>query len=373
MTKTNHRERPTMRDVARRAEVSATTVAHVLNATPGTSIAAATRERVLAAAAALNYQRSLLGSAVKQPLRHLGLAVGRDSYDLEGGDQRLLAGIHEAALARHYLPVRLPVPAGVGQVDCSAAVARIDELFAARLLDGFLIDKQCFANVAVTELHARGIPLVTVNGSLEAVTRGGEPIPGVTIDTYLAGRQAVLHLAELGHRRIALLSRPLRRYPAAYRPMLVRRLVEGYRETLAACGLPVDPALLADGDPTSKDETLAALDRLLARPDPPSAFVMGDDIMAIMVLNALRERGQPVPAQASVVGCGDLPAASLLAAPALTTVRLPLFDCGALAANLLLDQLAGKPAAPSQQLLPTQLVVRASTGAPNRGRPPSAT
>jgi DNA-binding LacI/PurR family transcriptional regulator len=349
----------TMRDIARQVGVSPTTVAHALNHTPDAQVAKLTRERIWQAAKELGYQQSLLRRSIKDPLRHLGIAVGRAGQDDEADTAAIFAGIREVALARGYIPILHAMPISIGQEDCSAAVEKISELHQVKLLDGVVVDKQCFANVSITELHTRGIPVVVVNGSFEAVTAQGEPIPGMVYDNYLGGRLAVEHLLGLGHRRIALLTRPFFRYSVPFRPMLIRRLLAGYRETLAAAGLAPDDTLFADASPHDRASVAAAIARLL--PARPTAIFVGDDALAVMAMNALRDRGLQVPRDISVVGYGDHDLPVRLAAPELTTVRTDLHENGRRAAAMLIDLMEGRALPAPQILLPPELVVRHST------------
>jgi LacI family transcriptional regulator len=144
---------------------------------------------------------------------------------------------------------------------------------------------------------------------------------------------------------------------------------EGVRQALLAAGL--DPATaLIDVKLAPSDiaqNAAAALDALLADPNPPTAVLCFNDIAALGVLRGLRRLGIAVPGQISVVGYDDVQFAADLA-PALTTVRQPKYQLGRAAADLLLDE--SRPGHTHQEILlrPT-LVIRGSTAAPQHEHP----
>jgi LacI family transcriptional regulator len=110
-----------------------------------------------------------------------------------------------------------------------------------------------------------------------------------------------------------------------------------------------------------------ALATMLAGPDRPTAVFAANDLIAIGVLQGLRDLGVVVPRGISVVGFNDIPLAGFLE-PALTTVRVPQFEMGGAGAHLLIDRLQGRPIGNVRVTLPTELVIRSSTGAPPGAR-----
>jgi len=356
------RARPTMRHIARLAGVSPTVVSQTLNKTPGAQVAEHTRKRVVQVAEETGYAGALLASSIKKKLRHLGIAVGSASATGLGQSFEIFEGVREAALAREYYPIVQPMPTAPGQKDCAAAVQKMAELHRTKLVDGFLVDKQAFSTASISELHARGVPVVVVGGSPHALTQDSEPIPSVNVDDFEAGRIGTNFLVESGHRRIALMTPPYACFPQGLRSYRVYRALLGYTESLSLARIAPDDTLIVDGDPADKHQTFGAVGRLLELPEPPTAIFVSDDVMAVMVLQALRRRGLRIPDDVSIVGYGDLPVATLVADPELTTVRVPLRECGRRAAGMLIDLLeVGEESVPRQELLPPQLVIRGST------------
>jgi LacI family transcriptional regulator len=177
------------------------------------------------------------------------------------------------------------------------------------------------------------------------------------VDNQGGAVQAVRHLVELGHQRIATITGPL--FTAA---ALDRR--DGYKQALAEALLPVRPDLIVEGDFTQSGG-YQAMRRLLELPERPTAVFAGSDPMAAGALRAIHEADLRVPDDISLVSFDDLPLASMLTPP-LTTVHQPLYELGATAADLLLNRLVDSPGEqpPRQTRLATQLVVRESSGVP---------
>ena len=134
----------------------------------------------------------------------------------------------------------------------------------------------------------------------------------------------------------------------------------GYRDALAAAGLDASPELFEEAafDASSGH---AAMARLLARTSFDAVFA-ASDVVALGAIGALREAGLRVPADVSVVGFDDIPLAAFFDPP-LTTVRLPAFELGQAAGRALVQRIAD-PALRYRTLLPTELIVRASTASP---------
>jgi LacI family transcriptional regulator len=202
----------------------------------------------------------------------------------------------------------------------------------------------------IAMLNDRRVPVVSVKR---------EPIgiaaPSVLADDRLGALLATSHLTSLGHRRIATIVQTSSSASARF-------LVHGYREALAAAGIPVDDDYvrlvarpLAE---LAKHETLS----LLALPHPPSAIVVGSDFMSLGVYDAAQELGISIPSQLSVTGFDDQDFTARLNPP-LTTVHLSYYDLGRSSARLLFDVIAGHRVH-TPQVLDVTLVPRESTSPP---------
>lgn len=206
------------------------------------------------------------------------------------------------------------------------------------------------------ELRARRLPFVVIDPR-------GEPDPQVSsvgATNWAGGRQATKHLLDLGHRRIGAVTGP---------PDLLsaRARLDGYRAAIEAAGNPVDEELCRWGD-FHVEGGYEQARALLALARRPTAIFAGSDLQALGVLRAAKEAALAVPEDLSLVGFDDLPL-SRWSAPALTTVRQPLFEMAAHAVQIVLE--AGRRGGQGHQRieLATHLVVRDSTAPPTAGEP----
>ncbi|PVM93051.1 LacI family transcriptional regulator [Caulobacter radicis] len=347
----------TIYDVAARAEVSIKTVSRVMNNEP--NVRPMMRERVLEAAQALGYSpnlsaRSLAGSKSFVIAVFVDAALTIDHWRSERGADYLsriqLGATLQCRDAGYHLLVEL--------IDHEAPQIRqeVGALLAALKPDGVILTPPSSDNEIVLELlNKSGTPYVRL-GPEE--TEG--PGPRVHMDNFAAARDVTEHLAGLGHKRIGfVVGEP--RHGASQ----ARR--QGYLAAMEARGLSVDQAWIRQGDFTFQSGHDAAK-ALLALPDRPTAIFASNDDMALGVLAAAAEAGVLVPGEVSVAGFDDSPSARF-SRPQLTTVRQPVVEMAELATRLLIKGqvkggAAGAMAAPIDELLPFELIHRASTAPP---------
>lgn len=334
--------RPTSADVAALAGVSRATVSFVLNERADVKISPATRQRVIDAATQLGYHphapaRQLAGGSSLT----LGLVLLQTPEQV-AGDALLaetLRGLSTAARTAGYrVLVESIIPGDGGYA----------EILRTRRAEGLVISGPRRDDPTLEPLVNEGFPIV-LQGSLPGF-RG----PSVDVDNVAGARRAVEHLIELGHRRIGCVTNA----PLAYTAASER--LEGYRQALQAAGIVFNETLVAEGE-FDAPSGHRAMTRLLAA-DRVSAVFAASDVVALGVIGALREAGQRVPQDVSVVGFDDIPLAAYVDPP-LTTVRIPAFELGLTAGQALVDQVARRPVA-DRTLLPIELVVRASTAPP---------
>ncbi|MGC5020748.1 LacI family DNA-binding transcriptional regulator [Micromonospora sp. DT47] len=328
--------RPTMEDVAVRAGVSRALVSIVFRGAVGAS--EATRQRVLAAAAALGYQpdrrASRLGST---RTRMLGVVFGV-GHAFHGD---LIDSLYAAAAQSDY------------EVVLSGVTPRRGEEEAVRALlgercEGLVLLGSTLPPRALSQMAGR-LPTVSVLRGVRA-----DDLDVVRTDDAEGLRQAVAHLHGLGHQRIAHADGG----PAAGAAQRRR----GYRTAVRRLGLPDTPLL--PGGLTEEDGARAAAALLAAPPrERPTAVAAFNDRCALGIVDAARRAGLAVPGGLSVVGFDDIRAASY-AHIALTTIRQDADALGRLAVERLaarLDQVV--PPGPAVVVPPT-LVVRATSGTP---------
>jgi LacI family repressor for deo operon, udp, cdd, tsx, nupC, and nupG len=177
-------------------------------------------------------------------------------------------------------------------------------------------------------------------------------LPTVRIDNEGAAAAATRHLLSLGHTAIAHLSGPVPEVMSVAR-------VAGWRRALSEAGFPPDERLDVRGD-YSLASGEAAVDALYDRGVPFTALFASNDEMAVGVINRLRARGLRVPEDVSVVGFDDTIFAAVCNPP-LTTIRQPQRQIGVEVMKLMIKRLEGRLAPDATVVVPTELVVRAST------------
>jgi len=320
-------------------------VSFALNNRPG--VTPATRRRILAAASELGWRPSTRARALSRSRAYaLGLVLSRPP-ELLGADPffpQFLAGV-EITLSERGMALVLQVVGDDRRAEAEsyrrlAAEGRVDGVF---LSDLRLDDARC---TLVAEL---GLPAVAIGPPVERC-----PLPVVALDDRAGIGQAVDHLLALGHTRVAHVAGT-----AGYVHSASRRAA--WRQALEAAGVPPGPEL--DGDFTGPGGAEATR-TLLALPDPPTAIVYANDLMAIAGMGVARDAGLDLPADLSVVGFDDIPLAAHVT-PALTTIRQDALAWGRVTARVLLAAIDGEPA-PDVGLAPPELILRDSTGPPRR-------
>ena len=339
-TGTGARRAPTIEEVARRAGVGRGTASRVVNGSPQVSDAA--RTAVLAAVEELGYVPNRAArSLVTRRTDTVALVVSEPGERLFDDPYfaATVRGIGERLAAS---PFQLLLTMAGTDRDRERVAAYLTD----QHVDGVLLISLHADDGLARTLEARGVPTVC----------GGRPegdAPPVVVDAEnrAGGRLAVSHLLARGRRRIAVVAGPLDMSSG-------RDRLEGARDAMAAAGLDPAAVRVVPGD-YSETSGEAAMRSLLAEGERPDAVFAASDLMAVGVLRALREAGLSVPGDVSVVGFDDSPVCRHTE-PELTTVAQPVVEMGAVMAGLLLDRIAGREV-PAETVLPTRLVVRASS------------
>jgi DNA-binding LacI/PurR family transcriptional regulator len=201
-----------------------------------------------------------------------------------------------------------------------------------------------------------GFPIVLIDRTIPGLTASC-----VLVDNYGGAYRAVEHLLAQGHTRIACITH-------TGQISSVDERVRGYREAMRAARVEALPLVVLewrgparDGQPPDySGDNLASVDQLLNTPRPPTALFCINDFIALGVMRYALQHGWRIPEQLAIVGFDDIPLAPFMPVP-LTTVAQPKFEIGSQAALLLLDQLSGRASAQHTVVLPTALVVRASS------------
>ena len=327
----------TIEDVAKRAGVSTATVSRALRGFA--SVTPETKSRVEQAARELDYVISASASR---------LASGKTST----------VGVITPFIDRWYFSNLL---SGIERVTRSGgfellvySLDRLDErerIFHQKLLreqvDALLVCAMPPSQREIDFLQELKIPVALVGAEVAGCA-------SVRIDDIGGAKAATGHLINMGHQRIGLIAEsPLQ--PMSFTTPRDRR--NGFLNAHLDAGLTFDPALEAFGSFTIESGE-RAMDELLARPHPPTAVFCESDEMAFGAMSAIRRHGLRVPEDISIVGFDDHDLAKYLN---LTTVSQSVQVMGETAAWIILDQLKNESNEPKSVVMPTQLVVRAST------------
>lgn len=329
-----------IKDVAKLAGVSTATVSHVINKTR--FVSDQTKRRVLGAIESVGYTPNIYArNLASGQSRTLGLIISDITNPFfpdvvkSVQEKALELGYDVIVLNTNYNPQR-------------------DASYVQRLL----------------ELRVRGVMILTTEMDLSTVERlSSRKITVVFLDIGKVGphtsnirvnyekgvHQAVEHLLELGHRHIAFISGPAHFKSARIRRQAFLRTMKKYRASLHA-----EPVIY-EGD-FKLESGQRAVKELLASKHRPTAIIAANDLMALGVLRELGRAGLQVPKDVSVIGCDDIWLARLTD-PQLTTIMIPRAEIGNAAVEAVLRNNSAKGQAGREIRIPTQLLVRESTGA----------
>ena len=337
----------TLDEVAKYAGVSRSTVSRVINNHP--NVSPATRARVEAAIEKCSYRpHAVARSLATNRTNILGMVVPESITKLftDPYFPLMLRGATEACNRRGY---HLILSLFTGSVESSVMHDRVAR---SGYLDGVIAANASLDDKLIPSLFEEGVPFVNIGRHPD------DRVNYVDVDNTGGARMATEHLIRLGHKRIATISGPLDMTPSQDR-------LDGFREVMNTYRLSVSDELIAEGDFTEAGGR-AAMTQLLGA--GPTAVFAASDSMAIGAIKAVRAAEMRVPEDVAVVGFDDIPSA-LTIEPELTTVRQPIERIGQLAVETLVSVIEGEAREgrrPSTQrfVLPTELVVRDTTGPP---------
>jgi LacI family transcriptional regulator, galactose operon repressor len=351
-------EAMTLRDVAARAGVSTSTVARVIHRNG--YVAEETRERVEAAMQEGGFRLNAVASGLK---RRRTMTIGALLHETLPNPffAEVALGVEQVASEQGY-NVLVYNARGSAEHEREGVDAllsqRVEAIVFAKPVDVANVDLARAAGTAVVEVEK---PLSRAEGV-------------VLVDNYVGATAAMRHLIDLGHEHIGFIGEPSQAKGERGRPVdrVVNERLAAYRDALGASGRPVDDSLVVLGDyyadagwpdlRTGRDYMTALLEQ---HPRLTAVFA-ASDLLAAGALQAVYERRIHVPDQMSVIGFDDTFAKHL--APALTTVRQPMAEMGARAAELAMQLVGADRREPCEEWLQTQLVVRSSTAPPRSSK-----
>jgi LacI family transcriptional regulator/LacI family repressor for deo operon, udp, cdd, tsx, nupC, and nupG len=325
----------TIKDIAKAAGVSHTTVSRALNANPAISLE--TTERIQQLARQMGYVPSAVAqSLLSRRTQTIGMVVTTiaDPFIV-----KVVEGAEKVAQAAGY---SIFLTTSHNNPEQEMAVV---ETFQRRRVDAIIVTSSRVGSLYSSQLDQIQVPIVLINNQEE-----GEYLHSVTVDDLQGAQLAVTYLLALGHQRIGYIG-------AADRPKSNGRRLTGYLTALKQAGLTPDLALVVSPSATDDLERGRAGLEVLWAAGATAAFCY-NDLTAVGLLLACHQRRISVPAMMSVFGFDDIEPA-LYTNPPLTTIHQPRLNLGQLAMAMTLDLLNGQEV--QDQILSCRLVVREST------------
>jgi len=335
----------TIKDIAKAAGVSVTTVSRALNGYD--DVSEKTRARIKKLAEEMKYRPNAVArSLVSKKTRTIGVIMSemsrqgsKDAFAYE-----LLCGINDRSGELDYEILLFSTTPNKQRKKSYSDLCR------ERNVDGAILYGLRTTDPYLEEvLNQSRFPCVLID-----IPLSGEWVGHVTSDNIDGAKQAVRHLAELGHRRIAMIN-------GHAEAAVSKERLTGYVMGLQELNLPFDPSLVYDGR-FSEDGGAEAMERILDEHPDVTAVFSASDLMVLGAMKTLEKRGLSIPADISIVGYDDIEIASYCT-PKLTTIRQEKYDLGYQAAQLVIDMLEGRKVA-HKIVLRNRLIVRESTAKP---------
>lgn len=335
----------TIRDVAKMAGVSISTVSLALNNSD--KVSNATNRKVWAAAKSVGYSPNPIAQSLARGHTDLiGMIVGDVANPFFG---QLLKEVEHLVLDKGHLVVVSDTEA-----EPEREIAMLNHLTAQRAA-GALLSPHGHKPDYVKALGEVSMPLVLLDHKVEGVEADF-----VSSDNILASAMITEHVLRLGHRRIAHISGSSGLWTSEQR-------ILGFRQTMSTGGTTIDEDLILDGR-YSGDGAYECTMRLLTMPDPPTAILAANNIMALGALQAMNDLGVRCPEDVSLASIDDVPWGNVIQ-PRITMVIQPISEIARIATGFLLeriDQRGGPSFAPREVILIPKLFVGKSC-APPRG------
>ncbi|APG21126.1 transcriptional regulator RbsR [Kosakonia radicincitans DSM 16656] len=322
-----------MKDVARVAGVSTSTVSHVIN--KDRFVSDAVREKVEAAIKTLNYAPSALARSLKiNQTRTIGMLITASTNPFYS---ELVRGVERSCFERGYSLVLCNTEGDEQRMNSNL------ETLMQKRVDGLLL--------LCTETHQPSQEIMQRYPSIPTVMMDWAPFNGdsdlIQDNSLLGGDMATQYLINKGFTRIACITGPLDKTPARLR-------LEGYREAMTRAGLTI-----REGDEIESDFEFGggfdAMQALLAMNERPQAVFIGNDAMAVGAYQALYQAGLKIPQDMAIVGYDDIELARYMTPP-LTTIHQPKDELGELAIDVLIHRIA-EPGLQQQRLQLTPILI----------------
>ena len=332
--------RITIRDIAKKAGVSITTVSKIINK-KDEDISDETREKVIKIINEYNYVPSALATGlVTKKTNTIGLLVPDISNAFFAEVAR---GVEDGANGRGYNLILCNT-----DDDPDKEIQYLNVL-KVKHVDGIVFLSAVLSNhSAIMQLNKAGFPVVVLDRTLD-----DESIMAVYLDNFTGGYMAAKHLAEFGHKRIGCITGPLKNKPAKQRFC-------GYKKALEEMHIEFDEDLVYEGNFKTSGGEWGAKKLLKAG---ATAIFACNDMMACGAYKVIQEQGLRIPEDVSVVGFDDTFMSEILTPP-LTSVKQPTYDMGIASAAMLIKRIKGEKLENTKMEFKPVLSIRKSVGPP---------
>lgn len=329
-----------LEDIAKLSGFSRSTVSRVLNDDP--NVRESTRQRVQEVIRQMDFQPNLAArslAAGKTKVVGLVIPMGVSTMFTDPYFPMLIKGVAAACNANDY-----SVMLWLAEPEYERRT--INQVLHNGMIDGVVVASVLMDDPIVQALQHSKMPFVLI---------GRHPtmaeVSYVDVDNRGSSRQLIEHLVRLGHRRIATITGPQNMIAGSDRLL-------GYMEGLTQNGIPIAMEMIIPGNFT-EEGGYTAMQKLLTH--RPQAIFVASDTMALGALRAIQQAGLTVPDEIALVGFDDMPFAQRLNPP-LTTVHQPVHDTGMRAAEALFELLDDPERGPIHITMPTEIVIRQSSG-----------
>ena len=337
------RSKITIKDIARIAHVSNTTVSRALN--NQSRIRNETKERILTIAKELSYRPDFIArSLVMKRTNTLGLVITTIANPFY---TELAQGIEATARKLGYNIILCSTQSDLG-------TERLDiEMLRSKGVDGIILTSAHMGDPNIVELAEEGFPIVLVNRrTYDPMVRG--LVDYVGIDNIQGGFWAVEHLIKLGHRRIGIIG-------GSSESSVGFERLEGGKRALAAYGLKQFNDYFLEGDFLKESGYRGGM-KFIKMAEPPTAVFAANDYMALGTYQAVMEEGLKVPEEIAIVGFNDIEFTSMKGIE-LTTIGQKKYEMGALSVENLVERIEGRNVHPPQEIiLKPELIIRRTCG-----------
>ncbi len=335
----NKNSEPTIHDIARELQISASTVSRALNDNPRISLK--TREKIKALAQSLGYQPNILASNLRNKKSNtIGIVVPLINRHFFSS---VISGVEDVAYKAGFTVV-------ISQSNDLAQkeIDIVQSMFSNRI-DGLIISiaMQTSTFEHLKLFRKKHIPLVFFDRAVPEIETDK-----IVVDDFAGGFRVTQHLIDQGYNRIGHLAGPQNLTTYFDRK-------NGYIDALHKNGIPFDESLIHINKLTS-DDGILAVKQLMSLPDPPDALFCGNDTTALSAMIYLRDLGMRIPEDVGIVGFSNEPFSKVVS-PSISTIAQPGFEMGQKAAELIIRKIENKERTYQTITLPTELIIRESS------------